>query len=81
MGSAKKNKRLGSDMQSELSDKGGSEGQRIPETPASPRTLRQSVAREIEENLKRVYQASLTYPLPDRFAELIARLRAEEGKR
>jgi hypothetical protein len=35
---------------------------------------------EIEENLKRVYQASLTEAVPDRFAKLIAQLREKEGK-
>ena len=35
---------------------------------------------EIEENLKRVYQAALSEPVPDRFTELLAKLRAKEGK-
>jgi Anti-sigma factor NepR len=35
---------------------------------------------EIEENLKRVYQASLTEAVPDRFAKLLAQLREKEGK-
>lgn len=35
---------------------------------------------EIEENLKRVYQASLTEAVPDRFAKLLAKLREKEEK-
>ncbi len=35
---------------------------------------------EIEENLKRVFQASLTEPVPDRFVQLLAQLREKEGK-
>ncbi len=38
-----------------------------------------SVTREIDENLKRVYQASLTEDLPDRFAILLAQLREKEN--
>jgi hypothetical protein len=41
---------------------------------------RMSIAREIEENLKRVYQASLTEAVPDRFTQLLAQLREKEGK-
>ena len=39
-----------------------------------------SVTREIDENLKRVYQASLTEEVPDRFAILLAKLREQEKK-
>lgn len=41
---------------------------------------RMTMLPEIEENLKRVYQASLTEDVPDRFTQLIAQLRQKEGK-
>jgi hypothetical protein len=44
------------------------------------RTAQVAVSREIEQNLKRVYQASLTEPVPDRFAQLLAELRKTEVK-
>lgn len=33
---------------------------------------------QIDENLKRVYQAALSEEVPDRFKELLAQLRAKE---
>lgn len=39
-----------------------------------------SVTREIDENLKKVYQAALTEEVPDRFAKLLAQLREKEQK-
>lgn len=42
---------------------------------------RRAVAQEIEENLKRVYQATLTEEVPDRFVQLLAQLREKEKKR
>jgi hypothetical protein len=39
-----------------------------------------SVTREIDENLKRVYQAALTDEVPDRFTKLLAQLREKEQK-
>lgn len=41
---------------------------------------RMTMLPEIEENLKRVYQASLTEDVPDRFTQLIAQLRQKEGR-
>lgn len=41
---------------------------------------RRAVAQEIEENLKRVYQATLTEEVPDRFLQLLAQLRDKEKK-
>jgi hypothetical protein len=35
--------------------------------------------RQIDENLKRVYQDALEEEVPDRFKELLARLRAKES--
>lgn len=56
-------------------DKNGQGGK--PENQGGSRI---SVAQAIEENLKRVYQASLTEPVPDRFIQLMAQLREKEGK-
>jgi hypothetical protein len=39
-----------------------------------------AVAREIDENLKRVYSATLSEDVPDRFAQLLAQLREKEKK-
>ena len=66
----------------------------VPNNPAEedmPHKKREAEARanlrtQIDENLKRVYQSSLTETLPDRFTELLAQLksvpaadRADEG--
>ncbi len=48
--------------------------------PSRSRTASAAVAREIDENLKRVYQEALTQEVPDRFAQLLAQLREKEGK-
>jgi hypothetical protein len=40
--------------------------------------LGSSLAREIDANLKRVYQETLDEGVPDRFAQLLAALRAKE---
>lgn len=42
--------------------------------------LKPAVAREIDENLRKVYQETLTEPVPDRFQQLLAALREKEGK-
>jgi hypothetical protein len=39
-----------------------------------------TVAREIDENLKRVYSATLSEAVPDRFTQLLAQLREKEKK-
>ncbi len=41
---------------------------------------RMAMPPEIEENLKRAYQAALSEAVPDRFTELLAKLREKEGK-
>jgi len=38
------------------------------------------VAREIDENLKRVYSATLNEDVPDRFTQLLAWLRDKEAR-
>ncbi|MCB6176585.1 hypothetical protein LHP98_00380 [Rhodobacter sp. Har01] len=37
-----------------------------------------AIRNQIEENLKRVYETVLQEPVPGRFAELLAQLRAQE---
>lgn len=49
-------------------------------TPKPSRSAQIAMAREIEENLKRVYQASLTEEVPDRFLQLLAELKNRERK-
>lgn len=41
-------------------------------------TTRHSVRQQIDENLRRVYQETLEEDVPDRFAELLKRLQAQE---
>lgn len=36
--------------------------------------------KQIDENLRRVYSEAVSEPLPDRFSELLQRLREEEAK-
>ncbi len=48
--------------------------------PSRPRATSLAVTREIDENLKLVYQAELTDVVPDRFTKLLAQLREKEGK-
>ncbi|WP_309663729.1 NepR family anti-sigma factor [Tabrizicola sp.] len=48
--------------------------------PSRPQTTSLDVTREIDENLRRVYQAALTEEVPDRFTQLLAQLREKEGK-
>ena len=48
--------------------------------PSRRRASRLTVTREIDENLKRVYQAALTEDVPDRFTKLLAQLRDKEQK-
>ena len=38
------------------------------------------VTREIDENLKRVYAATLNETVPERFAQLLAQLREKEAR-
>jgi 5-formyltetrahydrofolate cyclo-ligase len=39
-----------------------------------------SLRKDIDENLKRVYEDALKEEIPDRFKELLAQLKAKEGK-
>ncbi len=42
-------------------------------------TRRQAIREQIDENLKRVYTATLNEELPDRFRDLLAQLKGKEG--
>jgi hypothetical protein len=41
---------------------------------------RQAVRAQIDENLKRVYAATVNEDLPDRFRDLLAQLKAADGR-
>jgi hypothetical protein len=47
--------------------------------PVTSGPLKPAVAREIDENLKRVYRETLDEPVPDRFRDLLDALRKKEG--
>jgi len=44
----------------------------------SPKQQNQRVEREIDENLRRVYQRMLDEEVPDRFLDLLSRLKDQE---
>ncbi len=71
---------MSGDVSDEKSDDDDSPKGNSASNPASPARSRLRLPSEIEENLKRVYQASLTEAVPDRFAQLLAQLREKEGK-
>lgn len=39
-----------------------------------------SLRRDIDENLKKVFQSALDEQVPDRFKQLLEQLKAQEGK-
>ncbi|MBF9044329.1 hypothetical protein HKCCE4037_13380 [Rhodobacterales bacterium HKCCE4037] len=39
----------------------------------------EAVARQIDENLRRVYDAAINEDLPDRFKDLLAQLKSSDG--
>lgn len=39
-----------------------------------------NLRKDIDENLKRVYEAALEQEIPDRFKQLLEQLKAQEGK-
>ncbi|GIT92039.1 hypothetical protein JANAI62_24960 [Jannaschia pagri] len=43
------------------------------------RTSASEVDRQIDENLRRVFDDAAAEPLPDRFTDLIAKLKSKEG--
>ncbi len=44
-----------------------------------PRAQTANMNRQIDENLKRAFEATVNEDLPDRFKDLIARLKASDG--
>ncbi len=67
-------------MSGDMSDKESDANNRPTGSQTPSARNRLSMPPEIEENLKRVYQAALTEAVPDRFAQLLAQLREKEGK-
>ena len=65
-------------MSGDMSDK--FEGDKDNRPAKASRSTRNAVAREIEDNLKRVYNASLTEEVPDRFLQLLEELKKRETK-
>ena len=47
-------------------------------TKAGNLTSRSALRAQIDENLKKVYEAALTEEVPDRFKDLLAQLKAKE---
>ena len=43
----------------------------------APNGQKSSIRRQIDENLRRVYQETLPQDMPDRLADLLARLQAQ----
>jgi len=62
-----------------MAGKDGMDEYSMGEKRPRPRA-RLAVSREIDENLKRVYQEALAQEVPDRFLQLLAQLREKEGK-
>jgi len=60
--------------------KGEHENGHRPGTPRPRRREQAGYAYEIEKNLKRVYEASLTETVPDCFLQVLADLREKEIK-
>lgn len=50
-----------------------------PKMKMVPKGEKSNVNEQIDENLRRVYQDALSEDLPDKFLELIERLKAEEA--
>lgn len=48
-----------------------------PSPGEKPRASGEALRRDIDENLKRVYQATLEEEVPDRFKQLLAQLKAQ----
>ena len=67
-----KDKKVSGDMTGKIEKKKGAKAVR----PADGSAL----AREIDENLRKVYAEKLKEEVPDRFVELLRQLREKEGK-
>jgi hypothetical protein len=51
----------------------------MPPKPKFPPTVPANVARQIDENLRRIYAVPLTEEIPDRFQELLKQLREKDA--
>ena len=51
----------------------------MPSKPKAPPTVPASVARQIDENLRRIYGAKLEEEIPDRLQELLKQLREKDA--
>lgn len=51
----------------------------MPPKPKIPPIVPASVARQIDENLRRIYAVALTEEIPDRFQELLKQLREKDA--
>lgn len=51
----------------------------MPSKPKIPPIVPASVARQIDENLRRIYAAKLEEEIPDRFQELLKQLREKDA--
>ena len=68
-------------MAGDTSDPAGEPSEKQPKLArAGMKETNTTMAREIDENLRRVYSATLNEDVPDRFAQLLARLRDKESR-
>lgn len=56
-------------------------GLRMTHDEQTNKRRKQGLNHQIDENLRRVYQAALEEDVPDRFKELLDRLRQQEAKK
>lgn len=56
-------------------------GLRMTQDEQTKKRHKQGLNNQIDENLRRVYQAALEEDVPDRFKELLDRLRQQEIKK
>lgn len=56
-------------------------GTRMTQDEQTGKRRKQGLNHQIDENLRRVYEAALQEDVPDRFKELLSRLRQQEGGR
>lgn len=51
----------------------------MPRKPDVPQTISSSVAKQIDENLRRIYAATLSEDIPDHLQALLQRLRDKDA--
>jgi biotin-(acetyl-CoA carboxylase) ligase len=54
-------------------------GTRMTQNEQTGKRRKQGLNHQIDENLKRVYESALQEDVPDRFKDLLNRLREQEG--